>query len=173
MDEYIGTISIFAGSFVPQDWALCDGRTLPIAQNAALFSILGTTYGGDGKTTFALPDLRGRIPIGAGQGNGLTRRDLGKTGGVETVTLTTQQIPAHTHTFNALSGSRESKDPTGNYLGIAGGNFYSVFNPGDTLIPMGSDAVSPAGGGQPHENMPPFLGLNYIICIKGLFPPRD
>lgn len=172
MDEYIGTISLFAGNFAPRNWALCNGQILNIQQNTALFSIVGPNYGGDGKTTFALPDLRGRVPIGVGQGIGLTNRELGKVGGEEAVTLTTTQIPSHTHTYNALSGNRESKDPSGNFLGITPGLWYAQKNTGDTLLPMNAETVSSAGGGQPHNNMPPFLGLNYIICTNGLYPPR-
>jgi microcystin-dependent protein len=173
MEDYIGTISLFAGNYAPLNWAICDGRILTIQQNPALFSILGSTYGGDGKTTFALPDLRGRVPVGVGQSPGLTNRELGKTGGEEAVALTIAQIPSHTHTYNALSGNRESKDPSGNFLGITPGAWYAQKNPGDTLLPMNAETVSMAGGGQPHNNMPPFVGMNYIICVKGLFPQRS
>jgi microcystin-dependent protein len=173
MDEYIGTISIFTGSFAPKNWAICDGRLLDIKQNKTLFSIISNTYGGDGKTNFALPDLRGRVPIGAGQGINLTYRELGETGGEEAVALTTAHIPSHTHSYNALSGSRESKDPTGNFLGITPGLWYSQKNDGDTLLPMNVETVSNTGEGKTHNNMPPFLGLNYIICIVGLLPQHS
>lgn len=173
MEEYIGAIQIFAGDFAPRGWALCAGQILQISQNTALFSILGTTYGGNGTTTFALPDLRGRMPIGVGASPGLTPRNLGEKDGSETVTLTTAQIPSHTHTYNALSGNREKPSPTGNFLGVAPGPFYAEMNTGDTLLPMNPAAISPAGGSQPHNNMPPYLGLNFIICLQGIYPPRS
>ncbi len=173
MDEYIGAIQIFAGNFAPRGWALCEGQILPIQQNTALFSILGTTYGGNGTTTFGLPDLRGRMPIGFGAGPGLTPRQLGEKSGAEAVTLTTAQIPSHTHTYNALSGNRESTSPANNFLGVAPGAWYGQKDAGDTLLPMGAEAVSPAGGSQPHNNMPPYLGLSFIICLQGIYPPRS
>ncbi len=173
MEEYIGAIQIFAGNFAPRGWALCEGQLLSIQQNSALFAILGTTYGGNGTTNFALPDLRGRMPIGFGTGPGLTTRQLGEKSGAEAVTLTTAQIPSHTHTYNALSGNREQPNPTGNFLGIAPGPFYAEMNAGDTLLPMNPASISPAGGSQPHNNMPPYLGLSFIICLQGIFPPRS
>ena len=173
MEEYIGAIQIFAGDFAPKGWALCQGQLLQISQNQALFAILGTTYGGDGRTTFALPDLRGRMPIGTGAGPGLTPRGLGEKSGQETVTLTPEQIPSHTHTYNALSGNREIPNPTGNFLGVAPGPFYAELHAGDTLLPMNPSTISPAGGSQPHSNMPPYLGLNFIICLQGIFPSRS
>jgi len=173
MEEYIGAIQIFAGNFAPRGWAFCEGQILQISQNAALFSILGTTYGGNGTSTFALPDLRGRMPIGMGAGPGLTPRFLGEKDGAESVTLSVAQIPSHAHTYNALSGNRETTDPTGNFLGVAPGPWYARKDAGDTLLPMGTDAVAPAGGSQPHNNMPPYLGLSFIICLQGIFPPRS
>lgn len=173
MEEYIGAIQIFAGNFAPQGWALCEGQLLPIQQNPALFSLLGTTYGGNGTTTFGLPDLRGRMPIGAGVGPGLTPRQLGEKNGAEAVTLTPAQIPAHTHTYNALSGNRETTNPQGNFLGIAPGPWYAEMNAGDTLLPMNGGTVSPAGGSQAHTNMQPYLALNFIICLQGIYPPRS
>ena len=173
MEEYIGAIQIFAGNFAPRGWAFCEGQILPISQNTALFSILGTTYGGNGSTTFALPDLRGRMPIGMGAGPGLTPRILGEKDGAEAVTLSVAQIPSHSHTYNALSGNREKPNPTGNFLGLAPGPFYAEMNAGDTLLPMNPAAISPAGGSQPHYNMPPYLGLSFIICLQGIYPSRS
>jgi microcystin-dependent protein len=172
MEEYIGVIKMFIGNYAPQYFALCDGQTLTIQQNQALYSIIGNTYGGSPGVNFKLPDLRGRMPIGYGAGPNLTTRQLGQFGGEEGVTLTTNQIPAHSHTYNALSGNREAATPAGNFLGTAAGNFYSQQDPGDTLLPMNSGAISMAGGGQAHNNMPPFLCVNFIICINGLYPSR-
>lgn len=172
MDEYIGMIKLFAGNFAPKNFLFCEGQTILISQNSALFAILGTTYGGDGKTNFKLPDLRGRTPVGAGNGPGLTPRPAGQAGGSENVTLTSDQIPPHTHTYNALSGSREAPSPEGNFLGTAAGNFYSQQDPGDQLLPMNAGAISQAGGGQAHNNMQPFLSLNYIICVYGIYPSK-
>jgi microcystin-dependent protein len=172
MDEYIGMIKLFAGNFAPKNFLFCEGQTMSIAQYSALFAILGTTYGGDGKTNFKLPDLRGRVSIGAGNGPGLTPRVPGETGGTENVTLTVDQIPPHNHTYNALSGNREAPSPEGNFLGTAAGNFYSQQDPGDLLLPMNAGAISNSGGGQAHNNMQPFLSLNYIICVFGIYPSR-
>lgn len=173
MDEIIGMIKAFAGNFAPKGYYLCAGQTLQIAQNQALFAILGTTYGGNGTTTFLLPDLRGRSVVGVGSGPGLTPRALGESAGSENVTLTVDQIPPHIHTYNALSGNREAPSPAGNFLGTAAGNFYSQQDPGDQLLPMNAGAISLAGGGQAHNNMQPFLGLNYIICFQGIYPSRN
>ncbi len=172
MDEYIGMIKIFAGNYAPKGYYFCAGQTLSIAQNQALFAILGITYGGDGIQNFKLPDLRGRSVVGVGAGPGLTQRVLGEVGGTENVTLTVGQIPPHTHTYNALSGNREAPSPEGNFLGTAAGNFYSQQDPGDKLLPMNAGAISLAGGNQPHNNMQPFLSINYIICYQGVFPPK-
>ncbi|UTA68941.1 MULTISPECIES: phage tail protein [Emticicia] len=174
MDEYIGTIKIFAGDFTPQYYLKCEGQTLPIAKYQALYALLGTTYGGDGRNTFMLPDLRGRLIIDSGRGNNgssyLTLRERGQKGGEEKVTLTLSHIPPHTHTYSALSGSRESTDPQNNYLGNTASNFYVEAKPADNLVAMAAGAISPIGG-QAHENMPPFIALNYIICTAGLYPP--
>lgn len=163
---------MFIGDYAPINYLLCNGQTLQISQYNALFAIIGITYGGDGKTNFKLPDLRGRMPIGMGTGINLTPRPLGQSGGVETVTLNTTQIPPHNHTYNALSGNREAPTPANNFLGTAAGNFYSQQDPGDQLIPMNAGAISLTGGGQPHDNMPPFLCINFIICVFGIFPSK-
>ncbi|GAB3521521.1 phage tail protein [Emticicia fontis] len=173
MEEYIGMTKMFIGDYAPINYLLCNGDTLPISKYNALFAVIGTTYGGDGKTSFKLPDFRGRITVGMGSGPGLTPRPLGQYAGVETVTLNTNQVPPHNHVYNALSGSREAPTPAGNFLGTAAGNFYSQQDSGDQLLPMNEGAISPAGGGQAHDNMPPFLCINFIICVFGIFPSRQ
>ncbi|GAB3521517.1 phage tail protein [Emticicia fontis] len=171
MDEYMGIIKPWVGLFVPENWALCDGSVLPIQQNEALYAIIGTMYGGDGRTTFGLPDLRGRAPVGPATTP--TPKPLGLKSGAETVTINSSTFPTHTHGSNGLNGARETTSPTNNYLGIAAGNFYCQQDPGDTLLPMNPRVISTAlGGSQPHNNMSPFLVVNYIICVNGLFPER-
>jgi microcystin-dependent protein len=157
---------LFAGNFAPAGWALCNGQLLSIQQNTALFSILGTTYGGNGTSNFALPDLRGRAPIHFGQGPGLTNYVEGEVGGVETVTLLDAQIPAHTHTQPATNGVQSTNRPN-NALPAEGG-VYSNESDGSALHPTSS-----FGGGQPHENRPPFLVMNYVIALQGIFPSRN
>jgi microcystin-dependent protein len=177
MEEFIGIIKIFAGNFAPRGWALCNGQILSIAQNTALFSILGTTYGGNGMTTFALPDLRGRAPIGTGQGPGLSNFMLGETGGVESVTLTTGQIPAHNHALNVNDGDATVHKPTNTAVIAApvdvngdGVNDYLSTTTNATLSP---NSIGSTGGNQPHENRVPYLGVSYIICLEGIFPSRN
>ncbi len=171
MDEYIGIIKPFVGDYAPNDWLFCDGSLVSIQNYTALFAIIGFRYGGDGSTTFGLPDLRGRIPLDKGAGPQLTPRNLADKGGAETVTITPSTFAAHTHVFNGLNGPRETTNPAGNYLGISAGNFYCQQNPGDTLLPMNSSAITTApGGGLPHDNIPPYLVVNYIICWNGIYP---
>lgn len=177
MDEYIGIIKIFAGNFAPRGWAFCDGQLLSISQNSALFSILGTTYGGNGQTTFALPDLRGRAPIGSRQGPGLTNYSLGEMGGAEAVTLATTQIPLHSHTLNVNNGKAGVAVPTTSSsiaapVDINGdaANGFSQTAPNTQISPA---SIGATGGNQPHENMAPYLALNYIICLQGIFPSRN
>lgn len=184
MEEMIGIIKIFAGNFAPRGWAFCHGQLLAINSNSALYSILGTTYGGDGRTTFALPDLRSRSPLGAGQGSGLRRYQLGERGGQETVILNQQQIPAHRH---PLAGEIRTAPDTeltnlasGNMLAHEARNENTALNMYSPAAPSQSlrfDALKlemgDVGGGQAHENRPPFLGLNYIICLYGVYPARD
>lgn len=171
MDAYIGEIRLVAFNFVPRGWLPCNGQLLPIPQYIPLFALLGNTFGGDGKTTFALPDLRGRVAIGVGAGPSLTPRQMGDSGGQESVTLTTQQLPAHTHTLNASSATGTAQTPTSNVPAQSsdGAQLYAATP--DTA--MSQAAIGTTGEGQPHENMPPFLALNYIICYQGIFPPRD
>jgi microcystin-dependent protein len=171
---FLGQISIFAFNFAPRGWALCNGQLLAIAQNTALFSILGTTYGGNGTTTFALPNLQSRVPIGVGQGPGLSNRDLGEVGGQEAVTLTSDQNAPHNHQLLCSSADGNSYDPAGNYWSQdAGGN--PEYGPASDGIAgsMSPAATSLAGGNQPHNNIQPYLTLNFCIAMEGIFPSRN
>jgi microcystin-dependent protein len=172
MDPFVAEIRIFPFNFAPKGWAFCNGQLMPISQNTALFSLLGTTYGGDGKATFALPNLQGSVPLNHGQGPGLSLYDLGQTSGSDAVTLGLAEIPAHTHSVRA-----------------------ETIDPGDVSIPSGSSALAPSDGGtlyqntantqlapqaialtggdQPHNNLMPYLVLNYCIALQGIFPPRS
>ncbi|MFK7797785.1 MAG: phage tail protein [Aureispira sp.] len=172
MDPFIGEIKLFAGNFAPRAWAFCDGQLLPISQNSALFSILGTTYGGDGRTTFALPDLRGRVPLGPRQGAGLSSYREGQQGGQEHVTLTTSEMPSHSHSVNAVSSTGNDASPQNNLLANTAGldREYSNTN---SDIRMSSNMVANTGGNQSHENRQPFLAINYIIALQGVFPSRS
>jgi len=173
-DPFVAEIRIFAGNFAPKGWALCDGQVLPISQNTALFSLLGTTYGGDGKSNFALPNLQGSAPLQAGQGNGLTPYDLGQAIGARAVTLVESEMPVHTHAVNA-SSSGGADDPNGAAWGTAGCQrpppslYASTQGSGVSMNPL---ALGTSGGGQPHNNLPPYLVLNFIIALQGIFPPR-
>lgn len=167
---YVGEIRLFAGNFEPAGWSFCDGRLLPISENETLFNLIGTTYGGDGQSTFALPDLRGRVPIHFGTGPGLGNRFFGSSGGVEEVTLTTAQIPAHNHPLGASSALATLPGPGGAVPAQsrqAGVDLYLEDSPSVSMAPTSIGAV---GGSQPHENMQPYLGLNYIISLFGIFP---
>jgi microcystin-dependent protein len=173
-DPFVAEIRIFPFFFAPKGWAFCDGQLLPISQNTALFSLLGTTYGGDGKSTFALPDMQGNVAVhtgGAQPGPGLSFYDLGQTGGSETVSLLESEIPAHTHTMMAATTAANSKSPAGNVLSRASGNVYMP-PAGNPLVSMSDQALAPAGGDQPHNNMQPYLTLNYCLAMQGVFPPR-
>jgi microcystin-dependent protein len=173
-EPFLGEIRMFAGNFAPQGWAFCQGQILPIAQNTALFSLLGTTYGGNGQTTFALPDLRGRLPMNPGQGPGLSPRSLGQVGGSETVTLLTNQMPAHTHQLNASNQEGNASAPTGSLMSAfpsdATAICYHDGNPNTTMSPQ---AIGATGGSQPHDNMPPFLCVNFIIALEGIYPSHS
>lgn len=171
MDPFIGEVQWFAGNFAPRGWALCDGQLLPIAQNTALFSILGTTYGGDGRTTFALPDVRGRVMIHAGSGPGLTTHRLGERGGTETETLTANQMPSHAHTLRASGGSATAIAPNNNVLASPGRT--RMYDSGDANADMDASAITSTGGGQSHNNMQPYNTLNCIIALQGVFPSRN
>jgi microcystin-dependent protein len=157
---------LFAGNFPPKGWAFCDGQLLPISQNQALFALLGTTYGGNGQTTFALPDLRGRVPVHQGQGPGLSPYTIGQVAGVETVTLTAQQMPSHTHSQPATNGQESTNRPN-NALPAEGG-VYSNESDGSAFHPTSS-----TGGDQPHTNIQPYLTVSYVIALLGIFPSRN
>jgi microcystin-dependent protein len=171
-DPFIGEIRMFAGNFAPRGWAFCNGQILPIAQNTALFSLLGTTYGGDGRTTFALPDLRDRIPVGFGEGPGLTPRTLGESGGAAAVTLAANQIPSHTHALRAASGTPSSGAPSGEVV-LAPTTGGKIYRDATSPVAMSAGTIGPAGGSQPHNNLQPYLAVNYIIALQGIFPSRQ
>lgn len=172
-DPFIGEIIMFAGNFAPRGWALCEGQLLSISSNQALFSILGTTYGGDGRTTFALPDLRGRAPIQPGAGPGLTNRQLGQKGGGETVTLTTGEIPSHSHTVNASTERGSQTAPTGHVLTEPKDSNDLIYTADAPNTTMSASMIANTGGGGAHNNMQPFLGINFIIALVGVFPSRN
>lgn len=165
-DPFIGEIKIFAGTFAPRNWALCNGQLLQISQYTALFSLLGTTYGGDGRTTFGLPDLRGRAPMHWGHGPGLSSRQWGERGGVENVTLSEAQLPAHNHVMRASGERGDDGVAVGNYLG-AGTDLFALASDGST---MAAASLPEAGGGGSHNNRQPFLTLNFIIALVGIYP---
>jgi len=167
---YLGEIRMFAGTFAPVGWAFCDGSLVDIAQNDALFTLIGTTYGGDGVNTFALPDLRGRVPIHQGQGPGLSPRTIGERAGTESVTLTTTQLPGHTHAVLAALVPATTGSPAGATWAATSAPSYAT---GPTTTTMSAAALAPAGGGQPHENRVPSLGVNFIIAIYGIFPSQS
>ena len=160
---YVGEIRMFAGNFAPVGWMFCQGQLLPISENETLFQLLGTTYGGDGESTFALPDLRGRIPIH--QGNGFI---LAETGGAEEITLTTAQIPVHTHPLLASLNVAQASTVSGNLTGQVGA--AQIYREAPATLPMGAGACSPVGGSQPHTNFQPYLCVDFIISLFGLFP---
>jgi microcystin-dependent protein len=169
-DPFIGEIRLLPYTFAPLGWALCDGSLLSIAQNTALFSLLGTTYGGDGRSTFALPDLRGRVALSSGQGPGLIDHPLGELGGDETVTLTTDHIPAHNHGVVAHNTRGAHASPKGRVPGHpSAGTSYADASDGTR---MSAEMVAPTGGSQPHDNLPPYLALNYCIAMEGIYPAR-
>lgn len=170
-DPFLAEVRLFPFNFAPIGWAQCNGQLLPISQNTALFSLLGTTYGGDGKSTFALPNLQGRFTIGQGQGPGLSLRDLGETGGSDTVTLLASQMPVHGHPLMSTS-SPTSADPTNATLAPTANGSNAYRAPG-TTTPMAASAVSPAGGSKPHDNLQPYLTLNFCIAMQGVFPARS
>lgn len=169
-DPFVSEIRIFSFNFAPKGWAFCNGQILPLSQNTALFSLLGTTYGGNGSSNFALPDMQGRAPMHPGQGQGLSLHDLGETGGSETVTLIESEIPAHSHTLSVASLNSQSTAPTNNSLGR--GNPVKVYTSGGTAVTMGTNSILPTGGSLPHNNMMPYLTMSFCIALQGVFPPR-
>lgn len=190
MEGTMSEIRMFGGTFAPSGWMFCQGQLLAISQYDAMFALIGTTYGGDGQTTFALPDLRSRVPVGTGQGPGLQGYTLGQEGGVESVTLTNASMPVHNHastsnitaTFNPKANSTATGNvstPESNYLSVAAANMYGTL-PDESMATAaasatvgGSIGLGVSGGSQPHENMSPVLCLNYIICVEGIFPSRN
>jgi microcystin-dependent protein len=171
-EPFIAEIRIFAGNFAPRGWAFCNGQLLPIAQYTTLFSLVGTTYGGDGRTTFGLPNLQGRAPMHPGHGSGLTPRYLGQSGGVETVTLTEAQIPQHTHTMQASQQMGLDDDPgSTEYPARARG--AGIYAPSPDSVQMAPESLPNAGGSQPHNNMQPYLAINFIIALTGIYPSRN
>jgi microcystin-dependent protein len=169
-DPFVAEIRIFPFNFAPKGWAWCDGQLLPLSQNTALFSLLGTTYGGNGKSNFALPDLQGRTPMHPGQGPGLSLHDLGETGGSETVSLLESEIPAHSHSMTASTQIGLENIPTGQ--NVASGDGINLFAPAGSLTSMADQMLAPAGGDQPHNNLMPFLTFYFCIALQGVFPPR-
>lgn len=179
MEGTIAEIRLFAGNFPPQTWAFCAGQIQSIAQNTALFALVGTIYGGNGQTTFALPDFRGRMPVGTGTGPGLPTIQLGEASGFPTVTLTTANMPAHNHvitgslSMGAKNGAGNSISPTGNYPAQGAANAYSSTQDAQMAPLSGSLTTSVTGSNQPISIMPPYLGMNFIICLFGIFPSRN
>lgn len=177
MDPLLGEIRMFGGNFAPRGWALCNGQLLSIAQNTALFSILGITYGGNGQTTFALPNLQGRIPMHWGSTPGLSPHTLGEAAGTETVTLLTTQMPMHNHLLGASNATGGTDDPTGNVMGkpldSTGNPAYEYVTGSAPNVQMNVQSIQPAGGSQPHANMQPYLCVTFIIALEGVFPSRN
>lgn len=170
-DPFVAEIRIFPFNFAPRGWAWCDGQLLPLSQNTALFSLLGTTYGGNGKSNFALPDLQGRAPMHPGQGPGLSLHDLGETGGSETVTLLESEIPAHSHAMRAASQDNADVNlvtATASFAPSTGGTLYQAA----ANVSLAPQALTPTGGDQPHNNMQPYLTYYFSIALQGVFPPR-
>jgi microcystin-dependent protein len=167
---FVAEIRIFPFNFAPTGWALCNGQLLPISQNTALFSLLGTTYGGDGKSTFALPNLQDCVPMQPGQGPGLSLHDLGESGGSDTVTLLQSEMPAHAHAVRARNELADSPAPGGLALARASGAYQT--NVGQGLVPMADGALAPSGGNAPHNNRQPYVTFTFCIALQGIFPPR-
>jgi microcystin-dependent protein len=171
-EPFVGEIRMFAGNFEPQGWAFCDGRLLSISENDALFTLYGTTYGGDGEETFALPDLSSRLPLHQGTGPGLSERLLGEPGGTEETTLTVNQIPVHTHPLLATESAGISQDPVGRALAPTGSLVDVYQEANDDPKNMAAQSIAPVGGSQPHENVQPFLCINFIVSLFGIFPSQ-
>jgi microcystin-dependent protein len=172
-DPFVAEIRIFPFTFAPKGWAFCDGQLMPLSQNTALFSLVGTFYGGDGKSTFALPDLQGSAPMFHGQGPGLSLHDLGENSGTQTVTLLQSEIPVHTHNYSVSFSAAGSKIPTN--LSLAQGAGVGMYAPasGNPQTSMAPQSLAPSGGGLPHNTMQPYLTFNFNIALQGVFPPRQ
>jgi microcystin-dependent protein len=172
-DPFVAEVRVFPFNFAPKGWAFCDGQLLPLSQNTALFSLLGTTYGGDGKSNFALPNMQGNVCMHPGQGPGLSLHDVGEESGSETVSLLESEIPSHTHIPNASLGSADLESPSNlNVLAEADG-FAFKQTPFGPIVNMSPQALTPAGGDQPHNNLMPYLTLSFCIAMQGIFPPRQ
>lgn len=171
VEPFVSEIRIFGFSFPPLGWAFCNGQLMPISQNTALYSLLGTVYGGDGKSTFALPDMQGNTPMHPGNGAGLSQRVLGETGGAPFVTLLESEMPVHTHLVNASSTPANVSTPTPT-VQIARSKGQTAYAPPNNLTPMAFQTAAPTGGSLPHNNMMPYLVLNFCIALQGVFPPR-
>jgi microcystin-dependent protein len=169
-EPFLAEVRMVGFNFAPRGWAFCDGQILPINQNQSLYSLLGTTYGGDGRTSFALPDIRGRVPIHVGQSDGGQNHTLGQKSGEETHTLAANEMPQHSHVAQATNNPSADDNPTNRVLGQAGTSVYAAHT---TSVAMGSSMVANVGGGQAHENMQPYLAVNYCIALQGLFPSRN
>lgn len=173
-DPFVAEIRIFPFNFAPSGWAFCNGQLMPISQNTALFSLLGTFYGGDGKATFALPDLQGRAAMHPGQGPGLSLHDIGEQGGSDQVTLLQSELPSHVHSLQAAGNNATQGTLTPNAaLGTTTGGALYQTQTGSNLVPMSANALTPVGGGLPHNNMQPYLTLNFCIALQGVFPARN
>lgn len=171
-EPFVGEIRMFAGNFAPRSWAFCDGQLLAVSQNDALFSLFGTIYGGDGRTTFGLPDLRGRVPVHLGTGPGLSNRRIGARSGQENVTLTAAQMASHSHTFGAASGGGTANNPIGSFPAGSGASALYQASSAD-LVPMNNASLSNTGGSQQHNNLMPFLCINFIVSLFGVYPSRS
>ena len=171
-NPFVGEIRMFAGNFPPVGWAFCDGSLLSISENEVLFVLIGTTYGGDGQVTFALPDLRGRVPVHQGQGPGLSNRVIGQLSGTENVTLIAGQLPAHTHVLNATATAAASSNGVAGSLTGAVAAGTQIYGSAPGGAPMAASALTSTGGNQPHNNMAPFLSVNFIISLFGIFPSQ-
>jgi len=172
-DQFLAEIRIFGFNFPPKGWAQCNGQLMPLSQNTALFALLGTMYGGDGKSTFALPDLAGAVPVAAGAASGLSTRTTGEVGGSSTVTLLESELPAHAHSESAMAGFGSSNDPAARLLARPfGGGFLYAPGSGGSLVPLHSGAVALAGSDFPHNNLMPYLPVNFCIALQGIFPQR-
>lgn len=174
-EAFIGEVRVFGGNFAPANWHLCDGSLLPISEYDALFALIGTVYGGDGMNTFGIPDLRGRLPVGQGQGLGLTNRIIGQSFGSESVSLVTNQLPAHNHAFNATTDTATASSPANGVFSTQtdGDKIYVAANGTNQPAVLAANSVVQTGGSQPHDNIMPSLGISYIICLNGIFPSRN
>ena len=171
-EPFVGEIRMFAGNFAPRGWAFCNGELLAVSQNDALFSLLGTIYGGDGRTTFGLPEMRGRIPLHQGTGPGLSARKLGAKAGEEKETLTTNHLPSHTHDFNANKAAATGSDPQGKVLAMTSGA-NRIYNAVAQNTDLAASSIADTGGSQPHNNLMPTLCINFIIALFGIYPSRN